>query len=95
MNYFSLVESLAEARTLDYARSLEVPGRPRLYAAKGVGFFAIGAGESPTITRYEVRDGALVPGASLSFPNLGVRAMGAQAVLFVSDTKAYYLERAS
>lgn len=90
MNYFSLVGSLEEARTLEYSRSLELAGRPRLYAARGVGFFAIGAGESPTITRYEVRDGTLVAGASLSFQNLGVGSLGAQAVHFVSETKAYY-----
>ncbi|WP_426749684.1 MxcI [Myxococcus sp. Y35] len=90
MSYFTLVDSLDEPQTLDYENSLELPGSPRLYAAQGAGFFAIGAGESPTITRYEVRDGALVPGASLSFLNLGVRSMGAQAVHFVSETKAYY-----
>ncbi|NVJ19677.1 MxcI [Myxococcus sp. AM011] len=94
MNYFSLVDSLSEARTLDYARSLELPGRPRLFAARGVGFFAIGSGESPTITRYEVRDGTLVAGASLSFQNLGVSRLGAQAVHFVSATKAYYKDDA-
>ncbi|GHG70668.1 MxcI [Comamonas sp. JC664] len=90
VNYFTLVDALGQARTLDYSRSLEIAGRPRLYAGRGVGFFAIGAGESPTITRYDVRDGALVPGESLSFQNLGVRAMGPQAVHFVSETKAYY-----
>ncbi|MBZ4335265.1 MxcI [Corallococcus sp. AS-1-12] len=93
-NYFTLVDSLEGTRTLDYAKSLELPGRPRLYAAKGVGFFAIGAGEAPTITRYEVRDGTLVAGQSLSFQNLGVKRMGAQAVHFVSETKAYYKDDA-
>lgn len=90
MNYFSLVESIDEAKTLDYANSLELPGRPRLYAAKGVGFFAIGNGESPVITRYEVKDGELVAGDSLSLQPFGVTSLGAQAVLFASDTKAYY-----
>ncbi|RKG52052.1 MxcI [Corallococcus sp. AB011P] len=93
-NYFTLVDSLEGSRTLDYAKSLELPGRPRLYAAKGVGFFAIGAGEAPTITRYEVRDGTLVAGQSISFQNLGVKRMGAQAVHFVSETKAYYKDDA-
>jgi hypothetical protein len=94
VNYFTLVDSLNAVKTLDYSQSLEVLGRPRLYAARGVGFFALGAGESPTITRYEVRDGRLVPGASLSFQNLGVRSLGAQAVHFVSDTKAYFKDGA-
>ncbi len=94
MNYFSLVESLDQAATLDYAKSLELPGRPRLYAAQGVGFFAIGSGEAPTITRYEVQDGRLVPGASISLQAYGVGSLGAQAVLFVSPTKAYYKDAA-
>ncbi|QSQ17553.1 MxcI [Myxococcus landrumensis] len=93
-NYFSLVDSLEQAKTLDYSKSLELPGRPRLYTAKGVGFFAIGSGESPTITRYEVRDGAFVAGTSMSFQQLGVKRLGAQAILFVSPTKAYYKDDA-
>ncbi|MET0384902.1 MAG: MxcI [Polyangiales bacterium] len=90
-NYFSVVSSLSQERKLDYGQALELPGRPRLYAAEGVGFFAIGAGESPTITRYELGEGLqLVAGESLSLQSEGVSKLGAQAVLFVSPTKAYY-----
>lgn len=93
-NYFTLVDSLEAVTRLDYAQSLELPGRPRLYAAQGIGFFAIGSGEAPTITRYEVQDGRLVAGKSISLQAQGVRALGAQAVLFVSPTKAYYKDDA-
>ncbi len=94
MNYFTVVESLEAEGKLSYENSLELPGRPRLYAAQGVGFFAIGAGEAPTITRYELKDGQLVAGDSLSLQSFGVTSMGAQAVLFVSATKAYYKDDA-
>ncbi len=94
MNYFTLVESLDQATQLDYSKSLELPGRPRLYAAQGIGFFAIGGGEAPTITRYELRDGRLVADKSLSLQGQGVSQLGAQAVLFVSPTKAYYKDDA-
>lgn len=94
MNYFTLVESLEQATQLDYSQSLELPGRPRLYAARGIGFFAIGGGESPTITRYELRDGRLVADRSISLQGQGVSRMGPQAVLFVSPTKAYYKDDA-
>ncbi|NPC84786.1 MxcI, partial [Pyxidicoccus fallax] len=94
MNYFTLVDSLDQAKQLDYANSLELPGRPRLYAAQGIGFFAIGQGEAPTITRYELQEGKLVAGGSVSFQAEGVRALGAQAVLFISPTKAYYKDDA-
>lgn len=90
-NYFTLVDDLTSERTLDYGSSIEVPGRARLYAAPGVGFFAIGDSEAVTITRYELEeDGSLVAGDTLSLQNHAVTSMGAQAVLFVSETKAYY-----
>lgn len=90
-NYFTVVDSLSEVEELDYGSSLEVPGRARLYAEPGIGFFAIGDGEDVSVTRYELGDdGTFVAGARLSFQAQGVRAMSAQAVLFVSATKAYY-----
>lgn len=92
VNYFSLVESLDEKKTLDYANALEIGNRPRLYAAPG--FLAIGAGDSPTITRYTIENDELVPGDSVSFLNEGVAGLGAQAVHFVSPTKAYYKDSA-
>jgi hypothetical protein len=94
MNYFTLVDSLDQASQLDYSQSLELPGRPRLYAAQGIGFFAIGGGEAPTITRYELQEGRLVPGRSISLQAQGVRQLGPQAVLFASPTKAYYKDDA-
>lgn len=90
-NYFTVVDSLAAPQALDYANSLEVPGRARLYAEPGVGFFAIGDGEDVSVTRYELGDdGSFVAGDRLSFQAQGVRAMSPQAVLFLSATKAYY-----
>lgn len=90
-NYFTVVDSLGEAARLDYGSSLEVPGRARLYAEPGIGFFAIGDGEDVSVTRYELGDdGSFVAGDRLSFQAQGVRAMAPQAVLFVSATKAYY-----
>ncbi|MEZ4328789.1 MAG: hypothetical protein R3B40_26425 [Polyangiales bacterium] len=94
-NYFSVVNSVATAQTLDYADSLEIPGRARLYAAEGIGFFAIGDSEDVSITRYELSDaGEFVEGDSISLQSYGVSTMGAQAVLFVSATKAYYKDPA-
>lgn len=93
-NYFSLVDSLQAANKLDYANSLELFGRARLYASRGNAFFAIGEGESPKITRYEFNaDKRFVAGGSISLETFGVKAMGPQAVLFVSPTKAYYKDQ--
>lgn len=91
VNYYTVVESLDQAEHIDYAQSLELPGRARLYAEPGIGYFAIGDGENVSITRYELADdGSFEPGDSLSLQSYGVTAMGAQAVLFISPTKAYY-----
>jgi hypothetical protein len=91
VNYFSLVDSLGTPRKLDYSQALELPGRARLYAHRGTGFFALGGGEAPTITRYTIgAGGGFAAGPVLSLAQHGVKAMGAQAVLFVSPTKAYF-----
>lgn len=91
LNYFTVVDTVADAMQLDYAQSLELPGRPRMYAQAGIGFFAIGNGEDVTITRYELgKDGALVKDRTISLQSYGVTSMAPQGVLFVSATKAYY-----
>jgi hypothetical protein len=93
-NYFTLVDSLATPRKLDYAQSLELPGFARLYANQGDGFFAIGEGEAPIITRYDfTSDGRFIKGKSVSLQSYGVASMGPQAVLFVGPTKAYYRDQ--
>lgn len=91
LNYFTPVTSLTDAVTLDYDASIEVPGRARLYASPGLGFFAIGDSEDVSLTRYDVdAEGALTEGDRLSFAALGVTTLGAQAVHFGSPTVAYY-----
>lgn len=90
-NHFSTVEDLAATQKLDYGKSIELHGRPRLYAARKLGFFAIGDAERLSITRYEVGgDGSLRAGAELSLQPYGVSALEPQGVHFVSATKAYY-----
>jgi hypothetical protein len=93
VNYFSLVSSL-EGGKIDYGNSIELVGRPRLYAQEGLGFFAIANAEDLSITRYEIGEEGLVEGGSISLRSTGVRSLGAQAVLFVSPTKAYYKDPA-
>jgi hypothetical protein len=88
-NYFTLVNELADG-TVDYGSSIELMGRPRLYAKEGLGFFAIANAEDLSITRYEIGEEGFVEGPSISLQPAGVRSMGAQAVHFVSARKAYY-----
>ncbi|MET0339900.1 MAG: MxcI [Polyangiales bacterium] len=91
LNYFSAVTDLAKPEKIDYGKSIELSGRPRLYAAPKLGFFAIADAETLSITRYEVgADGSFRPGAKLSLQQHGVSALEPQGVHFVSATKAYY-----
>jgi hypothetical protein len=78
---------------IDESRAIEQSGGGVLYAAPGIGAFLIGSGEEPTITRYEIAaNGAISPGASLSFANEGVVYLYAGSVTFVSPTQAYYFD---
>ncbi|HTV20414.1 MAG TPA: hypothetical protein VMG12_17140, partial [Polyangiaceae bacterium] len=90
LNYFTPVESLSEPSVVALDASLELSGRARLYAEPGVGYFAIGEAEGVSLRRYELVDGKFVPGDALSLQAYGVTSLGAQAVLFVSPTRAYY-----
>jgi hypothetical protein len=95
-NYFTLTKSLTTPATLDYAKAIAQPGRSRLYAQQDLGFFAIGAGETLSLTRYTVGpNDTIVPGAVLPLQPQGVTSLGAQAVYFVSETKAYYKDSAN
>lgn len=90
LNYFTPVGALSSTAAVAYDGSLELPGRARLYAEPGVGYFAIGDAEDVTLQRYELQQGRFVAGASLSLQAYGVSSLGAQAVLFASPTRAYY-----
>ncbi len=89
--YLTLTDSLdAEP---DYDRSLEIPGGGVLYAAPGIGNFLVGSGDEPVIARYEVGpNNELAKGAELSFANEGVAYLYAGSVIFVSSSKAYYVD---
>lgn len=91
LNYFTMLPSITDESTIDYASAIEVPGRARLYARPELGFFVIGDGEDASLTRYDIEaDGGVTAGDRLSLQGLGVTSLGAQAVLFVSEALAYY-----
>jgi hypothetical protein len=94
-SYFHVVSSLEEGTKVDLSRALEVPGAAKLYAIEGLGWFAIGGGESPTITRYTLtEDGSLLQGNSISLAGFGVQSLW-DTIYVVSATKAYYPDRAN
>jgi hypothetical protein len=93
-SYFHVLPSIEQGTKVDRAQALEVPGPAKLYAAYDLGWFAVGDGESPTITRYTLEDsGGLKPGAAISLQAYGVDSLW-DTLYFVSPTKAYYPDRA-
>ncbi|MDQ2643174.1 MAG: DUF4374 domain-containing protein [Myxococcota bacterium] len=92
-SYFHVVSSIEEGATTDESRAVEVPGAAKLYAVEGVGWFAIGGGEAPTITRYTLDDqGRLDAGETISLQNYGVESLW-DTLYVVSPTKMYYPDR--
>jgi hypothetical protein len=92
-SYFHVVSSLEAGTTVDTGLAVEVPGAAKLFAIPGAGWFAIGDGDAPTITRYTLDDaGRLSPGASISLQRYGVASLW-PSLYVVSPTKVYYPDR--
>ena len=93
-SYFHVVSSLESGTKVDSSRALETPGAAKLYAVPDLGWFAVGGGEAPTITRYSLdHQGALVRGDAISLQGYGVDHLW-DTLYIVSPTKAYYPDRA-
>jgi hypothetical protein len=91
-SFFHVVPSLEAGTEIDEAQALEVPGSAKLYSVPRLGWFALGGGEAPTITRYTLEQGALVAGDQISLLDYGVNSLW-DSLYVVSRTKAYYPDR--
>lgn len=89
-SYFHVLPSIAEGTTVATDRALEVSGAAKLYAVQDIGWFAIGGGDAPTITRYKLaQEGGLEKDVSISLQSYGVTSLW-DSLYVVSKTKAYY-----
>jgi hypothetical protein len=89
-SYLHAIPSLSAGTLVDPALARELPGAAKLFAQRDLGWFAIGGGEAPTITRYTLgADGQLEPGRSISLQPFGVDDLW-DSLYFVSADKAYY-----
>jgi hypothetical protein len=92
-SYFHVVSSLDAETEVDPSQALEVPGAAKLYSVPSLGWFAIGGGEEPTITRYTLGENRrLIRGDSISLQPYGVASLW-DTLYIVSPTKAYYPDR--
>jgi hypothetical protein len=92
-SYFQVVRSLDEGTEVDLDRALEVSGAAKLYAVDGIGWFAIGSADDPTITRYTLSaDDGLVEDDRISLADYGVTGLW-DTLYTISPTKMYYPDR--
>jgi hypothetical protein len=94
-SYVALVSDLGAREEADLGAALEVPGRALAVGPQGGGYVLVATSEGPSLTRYDVlADGTFVERAALSFANEGVSSLlaFAQQFVFVSRTKAYFLD---
>jgi hypothetical protein len=89
-SYVHVLPSVAAGTQVDPSQALEVPGAAKLFSFDDLGWFAIGGGESPAITRYTLDDrGRLARSKSISLGDYGVTDLW-DSLYFVSPEKAYY-----
>lgn len=92
-SYFHVVGSLDEGTAVDVDQALEAPGAAKLYSVEGIGWFALGGGEAPTITRYALgEDGKLERQDAISLVGYGITGLW-DTLYVVSPTKMYYPDR--
>lgn len=93
-SYLHVLASLDAGTEVDTKQALELSGPAKLFSY-GKLWFAVGQGDSPTITRYSLDErGRLVEGASISLQPFGVQDLW-DSLYFVSAEKAYYPDTSS
>ncbi|WP_394827260.1 hypothetical protein [Pendulispora albinea] len=92
-SYFQVVSSIDEATTFDPKQALEVAGSAKLYTIPGVGWFAVGNGDDPTLTRFTLGNGRkLLQQEKITLQPQGVGRLW-DTLYVVSPTKVYYPDR--
>jgi hypothetical protein len=91
-SYVSLISSL-DAAAYDATQPREFAGLADLWVQDGAVFVA--EDEPRTITRFTVEDGVLVAAGVVSFASYGLTDFGFWRNIFLSPTKAYFINGAS
>lgn len=91
-SYFHVLPSLERGTKVDAQKALEIPGAAKLYSVPGIGWFAVGGGDAPAITRYTLEGDRLVEQDGISLVGYGVSNLW-DTLYVVSATKVYYPDR--
>ena len=75
-SYLHVLDSVTSKTEVDSAKAREINGPAKLYAYGDHYWFAVGGGEDPVITRYELDDaGRLVEGDRITLQDYGVMSL--------------------
>lgn len=92
-SYFHLTNSVEKGTRIDTSKAIEVPGAAKLFAVDKIGWFAVGGGEKPTITRYSLDEsGTLNDHETISLESYGIQSLW-DTLYVISATKMYYPDR--
>lgn len=89
--YMQVLSSIEAGSRLELANATEFAGPAELFNIKEIGWFGVGDGNAPVLTKYTLgADGKLVAGPKLNLAAYGVQEFFADKTYFVSPTKVYY-----
>ncbi len=93
-NTYLVLTDRLEGQTVSLENSIELPGRALIAGQNEGGAIFVASGDAPTVTRYDLRDGTLQKGETISFAVKGVQGIGEYAgqFVFASENKAYFFD---
>ncbi len=93
-SYVILTNKVAGDGQLALDKAIEVPGRSLGMGIPKSGALFVAGSEAATVTRYDLKNGALEKGQTVSFAGKGVTSIGEYQTQFhfASATKAYYFD---
>jgi len=89
--YMQVLGSIESGSRLELANATEFAGPAELFSIKEIGWFGVGDGNAPVLTRYSLSaDGKLEADQKLNLASYGVQEFFADKTYYVSPTKVYY-----
>jgi hypothetical protein len=89
--YMQVLSSIEDGEKLELSKATEFAGSAELFNLEGIGWFGVGDGESPVLTRYGLSaDGELEEKKKLNLAAYGLSDFFANDMYVISATKAYY-----
>lgn len=89
--YMQVLSSIEAGSQLELEKAQEFAGPAELFHIEEIGWFGVGDGEAPVLTRYTLGDdGKIQPQQALNLSSYGLQDFFADKTYYVSPTKVYY-----